>query len=350
MAFEEVAAVPAVEAAAQAVAPVLALCAAAAAAGPGPIAEGLETGLPDVPEIVFIDAALSERVAVDVGAGGDSAVDQDRGDIDAGVAEETVAAHPLLVWAHERLAAKSDPHPAACRALFGDKVHHLPQLARFEAHVGVAGRTPDRDDREQAPLPDADGLEHGPDLGQLAEVAAVDAGDHVRVQPWIRRHHADRTKGALEAAWAASHPVVGLLQAVQAHRQRAQPGPHQPLVHPLIVEPSVRDHSPSKPTVTDRTADLLDIRAQQRLAAGKDHYEVLRPLFRGDSVYSAEKVLERHILLPADYGTVAPAMTAGEVAAGRTLPEKIAQFVDLYLVVPEGSKQKTVHTYANLIN
>jgi hypothetical protein len=43
-------------------------------------------------------------------------------------------------------------------------------------------------------------------------------------------------------------------------------------------------------------------------------------------------------------------MTAGEVAAGRTLPEKIAQFVDLYLVVPEGSKQKTVHTYANLIN
>ena len=306
--------------------------------------------MPDVPELFLINIALREGVTVDVGARGNPAVDQDRGDVDARMAEETVAAHPLLVWAYERLAAERDPHPAACRALRGDKVHQRAQLVRFETHLGVISRPPNRDDRKQAPLPDAHGLEHGPDFGQLAEVAAIHACDHVRVQPRIRRHHADRPQRALVAAGPAAHPVVGLLQPVQAHRQRAQPGSHQARMHPFVVEPAVRDHAPSEPTVANRAADLLDVRAQQRLAAGKDHDKVLRPLFRGDSVDRAEKVLERHILFTADDCTVAPAMAAGEIAAGRTLPEKIAQFVDFYFIVPEGSEQKSVHTNANLIN
>ena len=77
-------AVPVVHAAAEAVAP---FPAAGAAARPGPVAvaERLEALLPHFVEIILIDAALREPVPVDVGTGRNAAVDEDGGDVDAGV-------------------------------------------------------------------------------------------------------------------------------------------------------------------------------------------------------------------------------------------------------------------------
>ena len=43
---------------------------------PLPIAERLETGLPDIPEAVRVDIALGESFTVNVGTGADGAVNQ----------------------------------------------------------------------------------------------------------------------------------------------------------------------------------------------------------------------------------------------------------------------------------
>ena len=88
MALEDVlgGAVPVVHAVAEAVFPLLAV-GAAARFRPLAVAEGLEAVLPDRLKVVLVDVSLREPVPVDVGAGADAAVDEDGGDVHAGVAE-----------------------------------------------------------------------------------------------------------------------------------------------------------------------------------------------------------------------------------------------------------------------
>ncbi len=69
-------AVPVVHAATEAVAPLLAVGATARLC-PAAVAEGLEAFVPDLPEIISVDIALRESVAVDVGTGADAAIDED---------------------------------------------------------------------------------------------------------------------------------------------------------------------------------------------------------------------------------------------------------------------------------
>ena len=68
-------------------------------AGPFAMAEGLEAGVPDFPEVVGVDVALTEMLAVDVGAGADGAVDEDGGDVDAGMAEVGILTYLALITA-----------------------------------------------------------------------------------------------------------------------------------------------------------------------------------------------------------------------------------------------------------
>lgn len=74
---------------------------------PATIAEGLETVLPHIHEIVAVDIALVV-VGTDAGAGGDRAVRQNGGDADAGVAGVEAIAHLALVATEEALATVAD--------------------------------------------------------------------------------------------------------------------------------------------------------------------------------------------------------------------------------------------------
>ena len=75
-------------------------------ARPVSVAEGPEAAVPDLPEVVGVDIALAEMLAVDIGTGTDGSVDEDGGDIDARVTEIRGLTHLALVWAEIPLAAE----------------------------------------------------------------------------------------------------------------------------------------------------------------------------------------------------------------------------------------------------
>ena len=72
---------------------------------PCTVAEGLEAVFPNIEEVILIDIAL-HIAAVDVWAGRDGAVDEDRADGDARTAEIIPIADFALVGAHVGLAAE----------------------------------------------------------------------------------------------------------------------------------------------------------------------------------------------------------------------------------------------------
>ena len=119
--------VPIVHPIPEAVAPDLAILA-PARPGPVPLAVGHEAGLPNLVEIVRVDTALRETVPVDVGAGADAAVDEDRRDVDAGAAEIPDVADFLLVSAHVAFAAEGHLHRPAFLALGLDEFHQGNEL------------------------------------------------------------------------------------------------------------------------------------------------------------------------------------------------------------------------------
>ena len=88
--------VPIVHAVAEAVLPLLAV-GASARFRPVAAAENLEAFLPDFVEVVLVDVSLREPVPVDVGTGADAAVDEDGGDVYAGVAEIPYGPDFLLI-------------------------------------------------------------------------------------------------------------------------------------------------------------------------------------------------------------------------------------------------------------
>ena len=172
-------AVPVVHAVAEAVAPDFAV-GAGALAGPAAVAECLEPVFPDVVEIVFVDTPLTEGVAVDIGAGADASVDEDRGDVDPRVAEVWDVADLSFISAQVTLTTERYFHRsfasclrsfAALRMTVGtlrmtvgtlrmtrgplglDEVHQPDEFLVGEVHVGVGGGAADGDDGEDAPLP-----------------------------------------------------------------------------------------------------------------------------------------------------------------------------------------------------
>ncbi len=115
-------AVPVVHSVSETVAPLLAFFA-LAGTRPAAVAERLETSFPNPVEIVLVYAALTETVAVDVGAGTDPAVDKNRRYVDSGMAEVSHLTHLFLIAAKISFAAESDVHGPFGRPLALDEVH-----------------------------------------------------------------------------------------------------------------------------------------------------------------------------------------------------------------------------------
>ena len=67
-------------------------------ARPVAVAERFKTLVPNLIEIVGVDVALRETVAVDVGTGADAAINQHRGYVDTCMAEIWCLTHFAFVW------------------------------------------------------------------------------------------------------------------------------------------------------------------------------------------------------------------------------------------------------------
>ena len=161
-------------------------------AGPVAVAEGLESGVPDFPEVVGVDVALAEMLAVDVGAGADGAIDENRGDVDACMAEVGSLTHCALVGAEVSFAAEGNVESFLSLefligfALLGDEVHKLDELGIGEVEFGVVEGAADGDDGEDAPLLYAQVGEFVVDFLQVGQVALVDTGDDIEVEPGLQ--------------------------------------------------------------------------------------------------------------------------------------------------------------------
>ena len=119
------------------------------AAHPSAVSHNLETVVPDIKQVVFMDIALSEG-AVDVRTGGDVAVEQYRADIDAGTTEEIAVAYLFFVFAGIGFTAEFQIDTAFF-ARGGDKLQHLFYLRAAEHQLAVARCSSDRCDGEQPP-------------------------------------------------------------------------------------------------------------------------------------------------------------------------------------------------------
>lgn len=116
---------------------------------PAAVPVGLETVVPDLHEIVFVNIAL-DVVGADAGAGGNRAVGKDRTDGDAGVAFEKIVADVALIIAEEAFAGKGSFDPAffACGL---DEIHQAAEFAAGKLQFGVIGSTTHREDGKQPP-------------------------------------------------------------------------------------------------------------------------------------------------------------------------------------------------------
>ena len=116
---------------------------------PSTVAEGLEAVFPNNKEIILIDIAL-HIAAVDVGASGDRAVNQDRADGDTSAAEIIPVADLALIGTDVCLAAE---HAVDFPLFAGgyDEIHHLAELLITELQAIIGSSATNRGDGEQTP-------------------------------------------------------------------------------------------------------------------------------------------------------------------------------------------------------
>ena len=161
--------------------------------------------------------------------------------------------------------------------------------------------------------------------------------------------YSDTRQGPGVAAGAPAHPVVGLLQTIQANGQRAETGGRQALVHLGVVEPAVGDDAPADAAAAQGPADLREVRPQQRLSPGQHDGEGVRAALHGDGVEGPEKVLQGHIDVATGRKTITAAVAAVKVATGGALPEQVVELVHRRLVGAERAmKQLADHSACSL--
>ena len=226
---------------------------------PAAVAERLEAPFPDRIEIVRIDIALGKGVAVDVGAAADPSVDEDGGDVDAGMAEVADVPDLLLVAAEETFAAERGFHRTAGTPLLPDEFHQGNELRIRQVHLFFTGGAADGNNREQTPLRDAETFQKAVNFRQFLQIPPIDAGYDIECEAGIGSGQPDRFDGAGESVGIAPHPVMVLLQTVKTDGQSAHSGLQEPALLLFRVEIAVRDHAPAEPAPADFPAGLFEV-------------------------------------------------------------------------------------------
>ena len=285
------------------------------------VAEGLETVLPHIPEVVAVDVALVE-VGADRRAARNGAVDTDRGDRHPRGTLVELVADLGLVAAEEPLAgiAGVDAPLAAGAA---DELQHLAKLRIGHAQALVVFGPPHREDREQTPRLHPLGDEQVAERLQMRHHRPRHAGHHVEGQPLVAHGHAHGLERPFVAVRVAADVVVLLLKPVEAYGHRPQPRLPQPPEAFGRQRQAVGHHAPRIAAAHDLAARLFEVLAHEHLAARKDDEHMGRIDMRRDLlVKHPEEIRQRHVRHAGIDAAVAAAMTASQIAAQRTLPEE----------------------------
>ena len=304
---------------------------------PFPMAVGRVAVLPYVHKVVFVDVALM-IVGTDAGTRPNRAVGQHAAHRDACLAGEEQVAHFALVVAQEALATVVYADFSLCaRSL--DIIKHAPELFVCESHHGVLCSPAYRENGEEPPALDSLCDEETLDVVEVGIVATVDAGDDVEEESLLSREHVDGLAHHAEALFAAPHPVVVLLQSVEADGHRPDTGSEEPLPALGRQVQAVGHHAPGESLLVDGCTAVFEILSHQRLSASDDDTDLVRIGLPGDGVEHAQKVLLRHVLTYRLHLAVATTVAALQVASLRTLPEELSQRVllseDGQLLSPE---------------
>lgn len=294
-----------------------------AGAGPLPVAEGGELLFPHVDEVVGVDIALVV-VAAYAGACRYAAVDEHRAYGDASLAEEGVVAYVELVVAQKSLAAVGGTNMALL-AREPDEVEQLAEVLWRQPQHGVGGTSPYGEDGEQTPQPHTFADEIPAQGWQLADVLLRDACHHVEDDALLCHEHVEGAVYAVEALLHAAHPVVVVLQSVEAYRHRAQSCLQQALEALLGECQSVGDDAPWESALVEGASALFQVGAHEGFAAGDDDEHVVRVVLCGDAVEHAEEIFHGHVGCVGHGGAVAATVPTAQVAAQGTFPEELVE-------------------------
>ena len=326
-------AVAQVEAVALAIAPHLAL-GALVFLHPLAVAIHLVLVLPDVPEAVLVDVALMV-VAADAEASRDGAVGQDGGDVDAGAARVEVVAYLALVGPQKAVAAVVGTDPAFATGGL-DELHHLHELLVAELEVGLVGGTAEGKHGEEPPAADAQRDEVVAELRQVLDGALVDAGDDVPGEAGVLLHGLHGDEHVLEAVGVAPHPVVVVLEAVEADGDRLQAGVDISVEQLGGEQHAVAHHAPHEALLGDLPAAFGQVLPDGGLASGGDDHHLARVHVCLDLIEHLGEVGKGHVVLLGEHAAVAAAVAAVEVAAQGAFPEQLMELMLLDAVLEDG--------------
>ena len=166
----------------------------------------------------------------------------------------------------------------------------------------------------------------------MLEVLAVHAGHHVEGEALRVGGHVDGAECVVETRGGAAEMVVAFLEAVEANRERAQPGIQQLGVAFGRHGKAVADHSPGVAALLDFHAAFFEVLTHQGFAAGNHYDKVLRVDVRGEFIQHAHEVFAGHVG-DGIFHAVATAVQTVQVAAERAFPEKVSEGVRFDFVV-----------------
>ena len=292
-----------------------------APARPFAVAERLEAVLPHVPEPIPVDVSLMV-VGADRRAPRNGPVDTDRSHRNTRGALVEMVADLGLVTAQEAFAGIADLDPALLPRA-ADELQHLPELGVGHPQRRVVLGTPHRENREEPPVAHPLRKEHVAEGLQLRDHRPRDAGDHVVRQRGFTHDHPHGLQRAVVTAGIAADIVVFALETVEAHRNRFQPRVEQTAETFRGQGHAVGHHAPRVAAARDLGARLLQVRADEHLAAREDDQHVGGiDVGRHLLVEHLQKISQRHVRHAGVHPAVAAAMAAREVAAQRTFPEE----------------------------
>lgn len=287
------------------------------------IAIGLETMFPHVHEVVVVDVALVV-VATDAGAGGDGAVDQDGTNGDACLTGVEVVAHFAFVIAQKSFTTvfKMDMPFLAGGT---DELEDGAELCIGQLQLGVGSCTTYWEDGEDAPAGHSLAKEVLTDVGQMVEDATGDASDDIVGEMGDASEHGECLIDPLETLRIATHPIVVVLQAVEAEGDGMHAGLDQ--THKTFggKGKAVGDHSPWESFGIDGGTAVFEVGSHERFASRDDDEDIVWIGLGGDAVEHSQEVVLGHVGLSGLSLTVASAMAAMEVAAEGTLPKQLLQ-------------------------
>ena len=311
---------------------------------PAAVAEGLETMLPYVHEIVAVNVALVV-IGTDAGTGGNGTVCQDRGHTDAGVTGIETIAYLTLVIAEKALAAVTDTQFAFVTGT-GDEVHQPLEVAIIQLKLGIVGGTPHGKDGEQTPAADTGLIEDILQLLQTKIVTAVDTSHHVPLHVPLLCQQANGIHRTVVAVGMAAQPIMVIGKAVKTDGDGVKPCGQETLQPFGGKKETIGHHSPRITAAVKSQAHLLQVVAYQRFTTRNDDVHLMRIDVRRQAVHHTQKVLGRHIGNIRSALAITTTMFAMDVAPLCAFPKELLQRMQSLLVLPHPAEYLQCQTLA----